>query len=134
MNVTVLYDDKLTTVDAHKTSGDDLWLAPDQFAKATGWKLEPQGLCKGDLCVQTNNDWLSDGNVNLTAFASHLGQPLVREESINAWAFGESVSARHDSMYSLQAPDFTLPDMHGKLHSLSDYRGKKVFIHSWGSY
>ena len=134
MSVTVLYDDKLTVVEAKKTAGDDLWLAPEQLEKTTGWKLEPQGLCRGDLCVQTKSDWLSDGNVNLTAFASHLGQPLVREESANAWAFGESVSDRHDSMYSLQAPDFSLPDMHGKLHSLSDYRRKKVFLHSWGSY
>ena len=28
----------------------------------------------------------------------------------------------------------TLPDIDGKLHSLSDYRGKKVFLFSWGSY
>ena len=25
----------------------------------------------------------------------------------------------------VQAPEFTLPDQNGKLHSLSDYRGKK---------
>ena len=132
MNVTVLYDDKLNIVEAAKTAGDDLWLAPSQLQDATGWKLEPQGLCKGDLCVQTKHEWMDHGNVNLTAFAAHMGQPLVRED--NAWAFGESLSQRHDSMYSLQAPDFTLPDLHGNLHSLSDYRGKKVFLFSWGSY
>ena len=27
---------------------------------------------------------------------------------------------------SLDAPDFSLPDLDGKMHSLSDYRGKKV--------
>ncbi|MCC7122956.1 MAG: redoxin domain-containing protein [Gammaproteobacteria bacterium] len=37
-------------------------------------------------------------------------------------------------MMSLEAPDFTLPDLDGRLHSLSDYRGKKVFLFSWGSY
>ena len=25
-----------------------------------------------------------------------------------------------------QAPDFTLPDQDGKMHSLSDYKGRKV--------
>ena len=28
-----------------------------------------------------------------------------------------------------QAPDFTLPDKDGKMHSLSDYRGKKVIVY-----
>ena len=28
-----------------------------------------------------------------------------------------------------QAPDFTLPDQNGELHSLSDYRGEKVILY-----
>jgi peroxiredoxin len=35
---------------------------------------------------------------------------------------------------SLEAPDFALPDLDGKMHSLSDYRGKKVFVVSWASW
>ena len=27
-----------------------------------------------------------------------------------------------------KAPNFTLPDQNGKLHSLEDYRGKKVIL------
>ncbi len=29
----------------------------------------------------------------------------------------------------MQAPDFTLPDQDGKLHTLSDYRGKSVLLY-----
>ena len=29
----------------------------------------------------------------------------------------------------IKAPDFTLPDQNGELHSLSDYRGKKVVLY-----
>ena len=29
----------------------------------------------------------------------------------------------------IKAPDFTLPDQNGKLHSLKDYRGKKVILY-----
>lgn len=29
----------------------------------------------------------------------------------------------------VQAPEFTLPDQNGELHSLSDYRGKKVILY-----
>jgi peroxiredoxin len=35
---------------------------------------------------------------------------------------------------SLQAPDFKLPDINGKPHSLSDFRGKKVFLVTWASW
>lgn len=28
-----------------------------------------------------------------------------------------------------QAPDFTLPDQDGKMHSLSDYKGRKVILY-----
>ena len=28
-----------------------------------------------------------------------------------------------------QAPDFTLPDQNGQLHSLSDFRGQKVILY-----
>ncbi len=27
-----------------------------------------------------------------------------------------------------KAPDYTLPDQNGDMHSLADYRGKKVFL------
>jgi peroxiredoxin len=33
-----------------------------------------------------------------------------------------------------QAPDFTLPDLNGKLHSLSDYRGKWVLVNYWATW
>ena len=46
----------------------------------------------------------------------------------------EAARARASGLSSLEAPDFTLPDLDGRLHSLSDYRGKKVFLVSWASW
>ncbi len=135
IGATILYDDRVTEGVPATFKGEQLWLTPAALQTTTGWKLETEGLCKGDACVRTDPNWLdSAGLVNLSAFAGHLGQPLIRDEAHSAWAFGTSVNARRDALFSLNAPDFTLPDIDGKPHSLSDYRGKKVFLYSWGSY
>ncbi len=33
-----------------------------------------------------------------------------------------------------EAPDFSLPDLDGKLHHLSDYRGQVVFLNLWATW
>jgi peroxiredoxin len=32
------------------------------------------------------------------------------------------------------APDFALPDLHGRLHRLSDYRGRPVIVNFWATW
>lgn len=134
MSATVLlYDERETTLPGVEASGDELWLSASELEQATGWKLQSEGLCRGDACVGVDPAWRDgEDRIDVTAFARHMDQPITRDDNI--WAFGESVSARHDALFSLEAPDFTLSDIDGVMHSLSDYRGKKVFLHSWGSY
>ncbi|MCK4752683.1 MAG: TlpA family protein disulfide reductase [Planctomycetes bacterium] len=40
----------------------------------------------------------------------------------------------YESLYGRMAPDFTLTDITGKEHRLSDYRGKNVMIIFWASW
>ena len=132
---TILYDDRVTEISSAKVEAEHLWLSPQDLHAATGWKLEAEGLCKGAACVRTEPRWIdAAGRMDLAAFAGHLGQPMTREDAHGVWAFGESVNARRDALFSLEAPDFSLPDLDGKMHRLADYRGKKVFLYSWGSY
>jgi peroxiredoxin len=37
-------------------------------------------------------------------------------------------------MATLEAPDFTLPDLAGRMHTLSDHRGKKVLLIAYASW
>jgi len=139
MSVTILYREDPVVVSNATVSGDSLWLSPDDLLAATGWELKPQGLCEGERCVPIpparRDDFLSsDGRVNLAAFATYLGQPVVHDDSARAWVFGAAPASRYDALRSLEAPAFTLPDLEGTLHSLSDYRGKKVLLLSWASW
>jgi peroxiredoxin len=47
---------------------------------------------------------------------------------------GEAAEDRARQLASLEALDFTLPDIEGVLHSLSDFRGKKVLLATWASW
>ena len=38
------------------------------------------------------------------------------------------------TLASSEAPDFELPDLDGRMHQLSDYRGRRVFLVAWASW
>ncbi len=110
------------------------WLEPDQAAAASGWELRPEGLCRGDVCVPAQESFAADGKVNLTAFWNHMGMPSASSVDGDVWALGEGAESRAEALRSLEAPDFTLPDLAGTAHSLSDYRGMKTLLATWASW
>ena len=134
----LLIQDRVTSIEGALAEGDALWLPLDSLEAATGWTLKPEGACLGDVCVPIPRgreaEFVRLRQFNITALAHHLGQPVVRDDAHGVWAIGDSAEARARRLTSLQAPDFTLPDIDGKFHSLSDYRGRKVFLASWASW
>jgi hypothetical protein len=137
MSATVLWDDRETVAEGAVADDDHLWLSAGDLEAATGWVLKPVGLCREDACVPLPRDgsWSdAEGRVDVAAFAARFNRPIVRDEDRTIWAFGSRASGPGTEAGSIDAPDVTLPDVHGELHSLSDYRGKKVLILSWGSY
>ena len=134
---TLLTDKGAVDVDATIT-GEELWLSSDTFAAATDWTLKPEGLCKGPVCVPVPSarasEFVADGSINVAAFWRHMGRPILHDTARQTWVLGESAADRTGQLQSLEAPDFTLPDIDGNLHSLSDYRGKQVYLCSWASW
>ncbi len=105
-------------------------IAPDALNSGIGWELKPEGLCRGEVCVRVSDPsrLVVDGEVDLRGLADLLDRPLALDVAERAAAIGTPRAARAAQMESLEAPDFSLPDLDGNLHSLSQHRGKKVLL------
>ena len=139
---TILYQDKVTAIGRALTKESDLWVTLPDLTASTGWELKPEGICQDEVCVlippgsrsafvqeEGEENWF-----NLSEFARLMEQPSAHDDTHNVWSFGAPSDEWGSQLSPLVAPDFTLPDADGNLHSLSDFRGKKVFLVCWASW
>lgn len=144
---TVIYDDVKTEVTPSPVSipavvEGDLWVTLKDLTRATKFVLKPQGVCRDQLCFPIpkarRTAFLNkQGKVtwfNLSEFARLLRQPAAYDAESSVWYFGPRADEQNGYIESLVAPNFTLPDMNGKQHSLADFRGKKVLLLTWASW
>ena len=117
-------------------AGGRVQLDPADVEIALGWKLAPEGLCRGSVCIPVRDraSLVASGGLDLEAFAALLGRPLAVDLEERVAALGENAGDRAAALRTLEAPDFTLPDLTGRLHSLSDHRGKKVLLIAYASW
>jgi hypothetical protein len=141
LHATIVYDDKTTDIAAARKEADQLWITKADLTRATRFEVKPQGVCRDELCFplpkskqqsflrkDSSQTWF-----NLTAFAQLVHQPVAHDAAIATWYFGLRADQRQ-GLSSLQAPDFALPDLSGKLHRLSDFHGKKILLVTWASW
>ena len=103
---------------------------------ALGWTLQPEGLCRGDVCVPVRDrDALFVGEqLDLVAVADALGRPTVVDADAGIVAVALDREQRRDALDALTAPDVTLRDLDGDAHSLSEWRGRKRLLHAFSSW
>ena len=138
----VIYDGVATQVSESPNSSNDLWLTTKDLARATRFVIKPQGVCRDELCFPLPKNRVAEfvskkGATtwfNLTEFARLIKQSFVVDQKNHIWYFGARESEQNSYLISLEAPNFTLPDLNGKLHSLADFRGKKVLLVTWASW
>lgn len=139
----VIYEGRATQVAASPDpAATDLWVTMADLKRATGFVVKPQGVCRDLLCFPLPKNRKADfvskkGRVswfNLTEFGRLIKQPVAADEKNAVWYFGPRPDVRDSYIESLEAPNFTLPDANGKMHSLSDFRGKKVLLVTWASW
>ena len=136
MAATVLYRDQISEIGEASAEGEHLWVPVADLERASGWQLKPEGACKGEVCVPLPRDrsWLRGDRFDLAALARHVGEPIVHDDEGHVWLFAEPADIKRSRLRSGEAPDFALPDLSGRIHRLSDYRGKKVLLYAWASW
>jgi hypothetical protein len=72
--------------------------------------------------------------VERAARAREAGRPVAIDLLERAAYLGVAAAARAAALASLEAPDFTLPDLDGRLHTLSAHRGTKVLLVAYASW
>lgn len=140
---TVIYDGNTTEVAPSAIpNSTDLWVTLADLKRATRFEIKPKGVCRDELCFplpkartaafinkQGKTTWF-----NLSEFARLIKQPVAADVEQSIWFFGPRADEQNGFVGSLMAPDFKLPDVNGKLHALSDFRGKKVLLVTWASW
>lgn len=105
---------------AHVVDGA-LWLNSTDAKQILGPSVSPAA---GD----------ESGQINLTDYSRDAKRALLNDSAAGVWVLGSSATNRGEALMSLDAPDFSLPDLAGNQHSLSEYRGRKVFLFIWSSW
>jgi hypothetical protein len=139
---TIIYEGTVTEVGPALNSSNDLWVTLKDFTKATKFVLKPQGICRDELCFPIpkgrKNDFVAKQGrttwFNLSAFARLVKQPVAHDAKHAVWFFGSRPDVQNAFTDTLEAPNFTLPDINGKMRSLSEFRGKKVLLVTWASW
>jgi hypothetical protein len=139
---TVIYDNAVTEVAAAPDAAHGLWITTQDLTRATRFVIKPQGVCRDELCFplpkNRKTEFVSKKGAttwfNLSEFAKLIKQPAAVDLKNGVWYFGPRNAEQNGYLASLEAPNFTLPDLNGKLHSLADFRGKRVLLVTWASW
>ena len=145
MHRTVVYDGEVFEVGGSFKESKDLWLSLKDVTRVTKFVLKPQGMCRDTLCYPIpkarSKEFLFNTVkpkpttwFNMSEFARLIHHPVAYDDAQSVWYFGAMPEQQNGYISSLIAPDFRLPDTKFQMHSLSDFRGKKVLLITWASW
>ena len=116
--------------------GDSVLVDANDFEAATGWRLKPEGLCRGDVCVPTraHPDVVVDGRIDAAKAAGLMGRSVVVDPLAQVVAYGPSAVAVAEQLADRRAPNFTLAQLDGTPFSLAAIGRKKKVLVTWASW
>jgi peroxiredoxin len=112
------------------------------LAAATGWELEPEGLCRGDTCVPLfgrevaapGDEPGDEARIDLAAWAAALGLLVARDEGAGVVALALSAESHDREVADGKAPPLDLTDVDGNPVSFDDLSGHKRVLVTWASW
>ena len=112
------------------------WISKLEVESRLGWVVKPEGLCKGEVCIPLDGhpELIRDDSLHLRTLARLLKRPLAMLDEPELGYLGPESDAFAAGLGELWAPDFSLPDLDGRVHSLSEHRGSKVLLAAWASW
>jgi hypothetical protein len=119
-----------------RVAGERVLLDPAALKDALGWEIHDGLLCNDAMCIPLADEGalVRDGGVDLEGLARALDRPLAVDIEEGAAFLGASARERSQALAAQQAPDFSLPDLDGRLHTLREHRGKKILLVAWASW
>lgn len=133
---TIVTDEGERDVDATRV-GASVRIDPEALERVTGWKLEPEGLCRADVCIPVRDraSLVIDGLVDLEGFAQTLRRPLVIDAEADIAVLGASVADRSAERQGMRVPaELILRDLDGNEHRWSELGRKKKLLFAWASW
>jgi hypothetical protein len=132
---TILDAERAVPVQA-RVVGARVLLEPGSLREALGWEVHDGLLCNDAMCIPLADEaaLAGGGGVDLEGFARALDRPLAVDVAERAAFLGASARERAQALGAQQAPDFTLPDLAGRSHSLAEHRGQKILLVAWASW
>ena len=132
---TILTDDGTYEVEAVARPGT-LLVPEGALPGLTGWQLNPEGLCRGDVCVPTRSrpELRVDDRIDLQVVAELLAQPLVVDDDTATAALGASSTVRAEQLADGRVDDLALRDVDGNAFAWAGIGRKKKVLVTWASW
>jgi peroxiredoxin len=105
------------------------------FARQTGWVVEPGRARKGDIDQSIPADAIaSDDTLDIAVIAEILGMPIVTDAEHGVSAVGPETGVGGRVLTTVQAPELELPTFTGGTFALSSLLGTRVVMVAWASW
>ena len=121
---------------AARRSGESVLLDAAGVKDGLGWEIHDGLLCNDSMCIplESESAVVRDGAIDLAGLAQAMDRVLAIDLDERAAFLGGSARERGQALASQHAPDFALPDLAGRTHTLGEHRGKKILLVAWASW
>ena len=132
---TIVDGERAVAISARRV-GESVLLDAGAVRDGLGWEVHDGLLCNESMCIPLADESAvaREGAIDLAGLAGAMDRALAVDLEERAAFLGGSARERSQTLGSQQAPDFSLPDLSGRLHSLAEQRGRKVLLVAWASW